>query len=255
MSSINSIGSNSNMSSMMQGMQGRRRPDAAEMAENLFSKLDTSSQGYLEKADLQAAFDKISTTSDSSSGTSATSSADSLFAQLDTDSDGKVTKTEFSDTLKKLSEQLDEQFMSMRMQGAMSESGMGGMGGMAPPPPPGDDAGFTQEELSSQLEEIGDTDTQRSSLISSVIENFEAADTDSDGKVSFREAMAFEESSSASTTAASTDSTAATATAASSTDSSALDAKVMLQIMRLMDAYGLAGESRGTTNNALSVTA
>lgn len=252
MSSINSIGSNSNMSSMMQGMQGRRRPDAAEMAENLFSKLDTSSQGYLEKADLQAAFDKISTTSDSSSGTSATSSADSLFAQLDTDSDGKVTKTEFSDTLKKLSEQLDEQFMSMRMQGAMSESGMGGM---APPPPPGDDAGFTQEELSSQLEEIGDTDTQRSSLISSVIENFAAADTDSDGKVSFREAMAFEESSSASTTAASTDSTAATATAASSTDASALDAKVMLQIMRLMDAYGLAGESRGTTNNALSVTA
>lgn len=252
MSSINSIGSNSNMSSMMQGMQGRRRPDAAEMAENLFSKLDTSSQGYLEKADLQAAFDKISTTSDSSSGTSATSSADSLFAQLDTDSDGKVTKTEFSDTLKKLSEQLDEQFMSMRMQGAMSESGMGGM---AAPPPPGDDAGFTQEELSSQLEEIGDTDTQRSSLISSVIENFAAADTDSDGKVSFREAMAFEESSSASTTAASTDSTAATATAASSTDASALDAKVMLQIMRLMDAYGLAGESRGTTNNALSVTA
>lgn len=224
MSSINSIGSNSSMA-MMHGM---RRPDPAKMADQLFDKLDTSGQGYLQKADFESAFSSISSSSSSTD-------VDSLFTQLDGDSDGKVTKQEFSTALSQLSEQLDQQFQSRRMQEAMPSGemggmgGPGGMGGMPPPPPPANDEGFSKDELSSQLEEIGSTDSKRASLISNIVENFEAADTDGDGKVSFQEAMAFDQ---ASKTSGSSDSSAS---ATASTEDS--EARVMMQIMKLMQAY------------------
>lgn len=221
MSSINSLGSNNNMT--MMHSHGMRRPDPAKMAEQLFEKLDTSGQGYLQKTDFESAFSSIS-----SSGSSSTD-VDSLFTQLDGDSDGKVTKQEFSTALSQLSEQLDQQFQSRRMQEAMPGGGMGGMGGMPPPPPPANDAGFRKDELSSQLEEIGSTDSKRASLISNIVENFEAADTDGDGKVSFQEAMAFDQ---ASKTSGSSDSSASET--ASTEDS---EARVMMQIMKLMQAY------------------
>jgi Ca2+-binding EF-hand superfamily protein len=223
-----------------QGMQQRQRPNPTQMAENLFSRIDTSSQGYIEKADLQAALDK--TTSGSSS------SVDDLFTKLDSDSDGKVTKQEFSDVLTALAEQMDQQYSSMRMNNAMQGGSMGGPGGMPPPPPPGDDAGFTKEELTSQLEEIGGGDSERSNLISNVITNFDEADTDGDGKVSFKEAMAFEQSSSA--TGASASASESTTTA-SDTDS---EARLMQQIMRLMQAYDIGGDRNGGVST-LSVTA
>jgi Ca2+-binding EF-hand superfamily protein len=228
-SSISSIGGNTYGMAGMQGMRNMRKPDPSEMADNLFSKLDTAGQGHIEKADLQAAFDSIST------GTDGTTDVDSIFSQLDGDSDGKVTKQELTDKLQQLADQLDEQFQSMRMQ-----QGMSGMGGM-PPPPPENDTGFTQEELSSQLEEIGAGDSTRASLISSIAENFDAADSDGDGRVSFREAMAYQES-----TGADSAGTTAASTAAAETDS-----KVMLQIMRLMQAYNLKGDAAAS----VSVTA
>lgn len=229
MSSISSIGSNSSMS-MMQS-HAMRRPDPAKMAEDLFDKLDTSGQGYLQKTDFESAFSSIS--SDSSSSSSSSTDVDSLFSQLDGDSDGKVTKEEFSSALSQLSEQLDQQFQSGRMQEAMQ---MGGMGGMPPPPPPANDEGFTQDELSSQLEEIGSTDSARSSLISNIVENFEAADTDSDGKVSFQEAMAYDQASKASGSSDTTGTSASgTTQSTASTDDS--EARVMQQIMKLMQAY------------------
>jgi len=242
MSSINSIGSSMGSMAMMQGMRPMRKPDPAEMADNLFSKLDTSGQGYLEKADLEAAFSSISTETDNATD------VDSLFTQLDSDSDGKVTKEEFSSRLQALSEQLDAQFQSMRMQEGMGGmGGMGGMQGMPPPPPPQDDAGFTKEELQSQLDEIGETDSKRSSLISSVIENFDAADADGDGKVTFREVMAYQEASGSESSA----SASGNGTTVSDTDS---NARLMLQIMRLAQAYGLGGEHE-KSSSLLSVAA
>jgi Ca2+-binding EF-hand superfamily protein len=232
MSSISSIGSMASQQVMQ-----HRRPDPAKMAEDLFSKLDTAGQGYLQKADFQAAFDSLS-----SSTSSTSSNIDSLFSQLDADSDGKVTKQEFSDTLAKLSDQLEQQFQSSRMQNAMG-------GGMPPPPPPQNDTGFTKDELSSQLNEIGSSDSKRSSLISSIVQNFEAADTNGDGKVSFQEAMAYDQKSSTSASSASSTSTASTGTA-STQDS---DAQLMLQIMRLLQAYGPGNEYKASS--AFSVTA
>jgi Ca2+-binding EF-hand superfamily protein len=205
----------------------------------LFAKLDTRSQGYLEKSDLVSAFSKIA--ADSSSST-----AEDVFAALDSDSDGKVTESEFSTTLTKLQEELDSQFNQMRLQGHGGH-GPQGMGGMPPPPPPQNDAGFTKEELSSQLEEIGSSDSERTSFISNVVNNFEAADADGDGKVTFAEAQAYNSASESTSETASS-------TSASSANS---DAQVMFKIMQLMHAYGSFNDnsSDSALSSLLSVSA
>lgn len=176
---------------------------------NLFSKIDSTSKGYIEESDLASAFSTLSS-SDSSSSTDVSE----IFSQLDSDSDGKVTEDEFSSSLENLASALDEQFNQTRMQGAMPPP---------PPPPPSgsnsEDTGFTEEELTAQLSDIGDSDSARSSLISSVLENFDTADSDGDGKVTASEAMSYaetnglspENSTAASTTASSASSTGFTA--------------------------------------------
>lgn len=212
---------------------------SSQLSSKLFSALDTKSQGYLEKSDFVSAFSKLSSTSSSSSSSSA--SVDDVFSALDSDSDGKVTKDEFASTLAKL----QEQFASSRMHGG------GPQGSGAPPPPPADDAGFTKDELSSQLEEVSSSgETQRSDLLNKIVNNFEAADTNSDGKVSFSEAMAYDQSTQ--------NSTASDASSGTSSASSAntTDAGVMMKIMQLMHAYGNGDEDKSNSlASLLSVSA
>lgn len=212
---------------------------ASQFSSNLFSALDTKSQGYLEKSDLVSAFSKIASNSSSSSSDSA--SVDDVFSALDSDSNGKVTESEFASTLAKLQEELDSQFNQTRMQGGGGPHGMGG----PPPPPPADDAGFTKDELSNQLQEIGSSDSTRSSLISNIVNNFDAADSNSDGKVSFTEAQAYDKSSQ---NTQSDSSTSSSTGSASTTDNS--DAKIMMKIMQLMHAYG--SSSQDQTSNTLA---
>lgn len=212
---------------------------ASQMASMLFSKLDTKSQGYLEKSDLAAAFSQIAT--NASQSTSSTS-ADDVFTALDSDSDGKVTKDEFASVLAKLQESVSSQFGGQ----------MHGAGGMAPPPPPpANDTGFTKEELTSQLESVDSSDTKRTDLINKIVNNFEAADTDSDGKVSFQEAMAYDKSTE-STSASASDTSTATAT----TTANNSDAELMMKIMQLMHAYGTGQDQENSgIASLLSVTA
>lgn len=212
------------------------RPDPSQMASKLFSRLDTKGQGFIEQSDLQSAFSQVFGNASSSQANDASSQ---LFSALDGDSNGKVTESEFSTGMQKLAEALDSQAFSSRM---------GGAGGMPPPPPPGggqDDAGFTKDELQSQLDEIGSTDSKRSSLISSVVENFDKADTNGDGKVSATEAMAYEQSTQSSTSGSSTQ----TGSTGSASSSSQTDAMLAHRLMELMRAYG--GDS--TTSAASSV--
>jgi len=211
----------------------------------LFTRLDTKSQGYLEKSDLVSAFAGFS--NDSSS-----SSVDDVFQALDSDQDGKVTKGEFSTTLTKLQEELDSQFNQMRMQGQGGQ-GPQGMGGMPPPPPPQNDSGFTQDELSAQLEEIGSSDSDRASFINNIVQNFSAADSNGDGKVSFQEAQAYNsQSDSTSGTSSTTGTTTSTATTANNSE-----AQVMFKIMQLMHAYGGLNNdnSAAASSSSLSVSA
>jgi Ca2+-binding EF-hand superfamily protein len=160
----------------------------------LFSRLDSKSQGYLEKSDLASAFSAISGGDESA--------VDDVFAALDGDSDGKVTESEFASSLSKL-----------------------------------------QEELEAQLSEIGASDSERSSLISDIVSNFEAADADSDGKVSFQEAMAYKDEQQASGGASEQASTQPVASE---------ESQVMMKIMQLMQAYGQPESSASSLLSALA---
>lgn len=209
---------------------------AAQMASQLFSRIDTKNQGYIEKTDLASAFSQIASDSQSSSN------VDDVFSALDGNSDGKVTKDEFSSVLAQLQEQMDSQ----RMQKAGGHGGPQGAGG-PPPPPPKDDAGFTKDELTSQLESADSSDTQRNSLISNIVSNFEAADADGDGKVSFKEAQAYDQSTqTASSSASSPDS--------SSSSNTNSEAQVMMKIMQLIHAYGGGNEQEKSSFASLLST-
>lgn len=219
------------------------RPSSAQMVSDLFSKLDTKNQGYLEESDLEAAFSSIAT-DDSSLSVS------ELFSQLDSDGDGKVTESEMSSSLEQLSAQLDAGFNNMRTTGMEA--------GMPPPPPPmsqSEDEGFTLEELTAQLEEIDSTDSARYNLVSSIVSNFDEADADGDGKVSMQEAMTYAQSTQ-STTAA--DSSTTTVSAVGNQSATVADdttqAEVLRRIMQLMDAYRTSDTTTASLVSALSIS-
>ena len=227
------------------------------MAEQLFSKLDTKGQGYLEKSDLEAAFAQTSSGDSTSDSTSGAASVDEVFQALDSDSDGKLTQQEMSENLKKLSAAFDSQSNSMNM------NGMGG--GMSPPSPPPadgadstDSAGFTKDELTSMISEASSSDDKRTSLMSSIVANFDEADTNSDGKVSNEEAMAFDKANQTSSSTSSSTSSASTSSTSSTEDDKT--AGVMMRIMQLMASYGTFGDTSsssksGSAGSTLSVAA
>jgi hypothetical protein len=164
--SISSI--NSSSSAMMSGAM--KRPDPAKMAEDLFSKLDTTGKGYIEKSDLQTALGKVSQSDSSSSSTS----ADDMFSKMDSDGNGKVTKEEMSATIQKIASELDGQSPRMRMQGDMP-----------PPPPPGGAQGAQKSSSTGS---------------SSSNQDIEPADANEDGTVSAKEAQAYAASQASSDT-------------------------------------------------------
>lgn len=217
-----------------------QRPDPSQMACKVFSKLDTKNQGYLEQSDLQAAFD-------GAAGTSGGSDVSAVFKALDGNGDGKVSKDEFTEKLSQLAQELDSQFHNMRM---------GHGGGMPPGPPPAgpaggqDDAGFSKDELQEQLAQVGSSNDKRSSLLSQIVSNFDKADSNGDGKVSFQEAISFRKASE------SAGPTETSQTLAGATDGASQE-QVMQKIMQLMRAYGTEGPttSAGGTSSAISITA
>lgn len=219
-------------SSSSSSSSSRRAQHASKLAEELFSALDTTGKGYIQESDLASAL------SSAGSSTSSTSSASDIFSQLDSDGDGKVTQSELKSSIAKLESELDDQFNQSRMEGAM------------PPPPPSSDStsqtdtGFTKDELTAQLSSIGSTDSARSSLISEVVQNFSAADTNGDGKVTFAEAQAYDQSASASTS--STTSSTLDTTSSSSTSTQTSDAKLLRQLMDLLRTYGDGNSAQNT---------
>ena len=226
MSSINSIGGSG--ISMMPGM---KRPDPSKMVDNLFSRLDTTGKGYLEKSDLQSVISQLSGSGNSGStdNTGSTASVDDIFSKLDGNGDGKITKDEMSSGMKKLADALDSQLNQMRTSGA-SPRGKGGpppSGGMPPPSGAG---------------------SASSSQASSAAKITEKADTNGDGKVSIQEEIAYLLASQSSASTSSTSGATGNTASPASTNS---DAKVLKTIMDLMFAYS----DNGSSNTGLSVTA
>ncbi|QSI78094.1 EF-hand domain-containing protein [Niveibacterium microcysteis] len=208
---------------------------ASQFASALFSKIDTRQQGYISEDDLTTAFSMV----DKARGKSSNIDAAEVFKQFDSDSDGKVTKDEFSSAIENLASQLDQQLMSSRMGGP---GGPGAAGGM-PPPPPKDDTGFTKDQLSSQIEEIGSKDSKRTDLLNKIVNNFDDADSDGDGKVSFKEAMAYDKSTQASDSGTTSDTSNTNAQANS-------EAQLMMKILQLAHAYGTFGTDQNSAGVA-----
>lgn len=152
------------------------------------------------------------------------------FEDADTDGDGKVNRQEAM------------AYQESTGTGATSGPGPGPMAGMPPPPPPADseeDGGYTAEELASIASSTEDSNL--STLMSSLAANFDAADTNQDGKVSSQEAMAYQQSNNAQ----------ATATSSTTSTDSTSEAAIMRRIMDLVQAYG----SGSNTASGLSVSA
>lgn len=208
---------------------------ASQFASALFSKIDTRQQGYISEDDLTTAFSMV----DKARGKSSNIDAAEVFKQFDSDSDGKVTKDEFSSAIENLASQLDQQLMSSRVGGP---GGPGGAGGM-PPPPPKDDAGFTKDQLSTQIEEIGSKDSKRTDLLNKIVNNFDDADSDGDGKVSFKEAMAYDKSTQTNDSGTTSDTSNTNAQANS-------EAQLMMKILQLAHAYGTFGTDQNSAGVA-----
>ena len=213
--------STSAASAMMFSRTGgaRQRPDASQMADDLFSKLDTQNKGYLESSDLASALG-------SNSSSTSSASAEEVFKSLDSDSDGKLTKTELSDGLKKVQDQLESSFQAMRTKGK---------GDMPPPPPPQGGNGDA------------DSDTDSSSTSSSQSASYDPADTNKDGTVSATEALAYALSNSSSTSSSSDASTSSssTDTTASNTDIANALASMMQNVLQPGQAEGHHGHHGG----------
>ncbi|MGM8062716.1 hypothetical protein [Vogesella indigofera] len=230
-SAISSVGSSylPGMGGMGGGPRAMKRPDSEQMASEIFSKLDTDNQGYLEASDFG-------------------SDNEDLFAALDSDSDGKVSKSELSTHLKQLEEELDSQFNALRSQGMGGMMMAGGMQGMPPPPPPAggeDDAGLGQEQLSAMAADASETgDSSAAARFAALAENFDSADSNQDGKVSFAESIAYEEAQRSSGTG-SEDGDLASA-------DSEQDGRIMMRLMAMLRAYGSDDDSNSGSSVQLT---
>jgi len=193
----------------------------------LFSTLDSNSKGYLDQADFSNALQSVQQdTSDSQSS--------EWFSQLDADADGKLTSDEFATGV---SEQL---YNACGMMG-QGQPPVGRMQGMPPPPPPAEDSGKTVDELSEMVQQASDTDSRMAADLQQLIEQFDSADTDRDGKVTRDEAMAFKQSQQTNDSSASTTSTS--------------QQQLQHTLMQLMKSFGATAAMTASSTSALTLTA
>lgn len=162
--------------------------------------------------------------STTNSTSSSSSFAEALLTSLDSDGSGSIDSTEFSSAALALANGdqsvVDNAFSSLdsNQDGTVSTDELSSLfeqnaptmaAGSMPPPPPqssssSKDAGLSADEMSSMLESVSSSDSHLASLLSTVVSNFDAADTDSDVKVTFAEAMSYQQSTQSSTNSSST---------------------------------------------------
>lgn len=216
-----SLWANRQMSPPPKLSQDQLKADASAV----FQKLDSQQKGFLEQADFSAALSQLQQSADDDQSAA-------WFSQLDADQDGKLTSDEFSTAV---SEQLYNAQGKFGMQGSASPTMPQGMPPMGPPP--GEDGGKTVDELTAMVEELSATDSKAAAGLQSIIDQFDSADQNKDGKVTMQEAQALKQQQD---TGSSSTMTA---------DSGQL--KLQQTLMQLMKTYGAtAGQS--AENNTLS---
>lgn len=212
---------------------------SSHLASNIFSKLDTSNSGAISQADFTSAMSELAGDD---------SDVSSLVSSVDSDSDGQIIESELTTGIENLLSQLTSSSSSASNKmpppplggGMGGMQGMGGgkqsMDGMPPPPPPlseGENEGVTADQASEIASSTGDE--KLSEIMSEISDNFDEIDTDSDGKVTRDEAMAYHESQK-------TDYSSSTESSSSSS-SSATDALIKELMAKLVETYGLSDSS------------
>jgi len=222
----------------------------------LFNQLDADSDGKVIESELSTAMNQVADQLDTQyyqtrmqgamppppPENESTSSTDSTYIDAaDTDGDGEVSAAE-----------LAAYYASQNESTASSDSDLTTISTISmvtvsvqPPPPPdiqsAASAGFTKEELISQLDEIGSSDSKRSNQISSIVQNFDKADTNDDGLISVNEARAYAQSNNLSDS---------TSESTASTDSTDANAQVQITTMKLMQVYGV-GQDASVSNTSI----
>ena len=115
--------------------------------------------------------------------------------------------------------------------------------------PPGGADGLTKDQLTSLANDIGLSDSAASSSIKNVVNSFDKADANGDGKVSLKEMMAYKQQTESSSESSSSSSTS------SSTSNSDLNANLMSQVAKLMHAYNIGGDQISSLLSTISVSA
>ena len=219
--------------------------ERTETLDRVFSSLDTEGKGYLDADDFATAFAALGlddSTAADSDGNLTLPGVEDVVAALDLDGDGKVSSDDLSEGMRSLTDSLSA------LQGRAETWSSEALAGVPPPPSSADPStGFTQEELSRQWETLsasGATEDDGAALLASLLNQFDTADSDGDGRVSGAEAMSFSQTLGSGETENAAE-TAQTATTADGTASASAGSEllVMRRIMQLMNAYGSAESS------------
>lgn len=196
-----------------------------EAAGNLFGKLDSQNKGYLEQSDFSSLLSGLQ-------NDEASIKSEELFSSLDSDGDGQLTSSEFSDNFSNL-----------------LYSAQGTMGPMGSRPAPPEDSGKSKDELTALLEELEQEDEKSTEGLQSLLDNFDTADADGDGKVTMQEAKSFRESQQ-------TESSSLASKVSSGSDQSESISKLLSRTMQqLMDTYGGLTKTNRQSGSAVDITA
>ena len=192
---------------------------SSQITSNIFSQLDTSNQGTIDATSLSKALN----------GSSDDEVSD-LVSSMDTDGDSKISKSELSKGIENLFSQL--QNASQQTGGAQGMPPPGGAGGPPPPRSEGEeDSGLTQDQMQEMASSTDDS--KLSELLNNVASNFEAADTNGDGKVTQQEAMAYQQSQDSDKTG--------------QTDMNSSKSNALEQIAKLVKSYGLDSDASASS--------
>ncbi|WP_374496528.1 hypothetical protein [Vogesella indigofera] len=124
------------------------------------------------------------------------------------------------------------------------------MGGPPPPPAGGeDDAGLEQEQLSAMAADASEAgDSVAAARFAALAENFDSADSNQDGKVSFAESIAYEE---AQRSSSGTSGTSSEDSGVASADSEQ-DGRIMMRLMAMLRAYSSDDDSNSGSSVQLT---
>ncbi len=231
-SSVKSLTSSSSSTSQTQESQDQFSQMIDLLSQGLFSSLDTDSSNGIDSTEFSAAAQELLASSSSS-----TTSVNDIFSSMDSDQDGSISQSE-------LKTALTESMTAMQQSGMMPPPG-----GMPPPPPPsGDqksDEGYTADELTTKATETASSDSKLSELFSELASNFDAADTNGDGKVDASEARAYQDSKQTQTA-----STTATSSTQESGQANVSDFQQAL-LSKLVSYYAQQSASASTSTTSL----